>query len=134
MSCLFDCAIKETYEKKIEELEALLNEHKEKYENLCLKLYSYDNNLHNNDSIGTLSLQEVAKILKTGRTRLCETLRNWGVFMPDGTIPYQKYMDDGYFILVVKDTECFVGSVPVTRVTEKGLKYLERYFNRFESL
>lgn len=38
-----------------------------------------------------------AKMIGTGRTRLFRSLRDLGVIMQNSTLPYQKWMDAGYF-------------------------------------
>jgi phage antirepressor YoqD-like protein len=38
-----------------------------------------------------------AKMIGTGRTRLFRALRDLGVIMQNSTLPYQKWMDAGYF-------------------------------------
>jgi len=53
-----------------------------------------------NDSSNSMDLGVFAKILGTGRTRLFEWLREQGFLMATGTKPYQKYLDNGYFVVI----------------------------------
>lgn len=88
------------------------------------------------ESEGTFSLAEAAKILDgeedpLGRQRLVDWLRRRGLFRPyvkgEGPEPYQKGIDAGYFIVVIRPpTATDRQSRTVTRVTPKGLAYIQR--------
>jgi phage antirepressor YoqD-like protein len=76
----------------------------------------------------TLSMQEVAKSLGTGRTKLYDFLREKEIIMKNSTLPYQRYMDAGYFKVTERprtsgDT---IINDPATRVTAKGFDYIAR--------
>ncbi len=76
----------------------------------------------------TLSMQEVAKSLGTGRTKLYDFLRGKEIIMKNSTLPYQRYMDAGYFKVTERprtsgDT---IVNDPATRVTAKGFDYIAR--------
>lgn len=76
----------------------------------------------------TMSMQEVAKSLNTGRTRLFNFLREHNVIMKNSTMPYQRFIDQGYFKVTERprasgDT---IVNDPATRVTAKGFDYIAR--------
>lgn len=76
----------------------------------------------------TLSMQEVAKSLNTGRTRLYSLLREKKIIMPNSTLPYQRFIEAGYFKVVERprasgDT---IHNDPATRVTARGFDYIAR--------
>lgn len=80
----------------------------------------------------TLSMQEVAKSLNTGRTRLYQILRAEGVVMKDSTMPYQRYLDSGHFKVTERprasgDT---IVNDPATRVTAKGFDFIARLIQK----
>lgn len=80
----------------------------------------------------TMSMQEVAKSLNTGRTRLYKLLREEGIIMKDSTLPYQRFIDAGYFKVVERprasgDT---VVNDPATRVTAKGFDFIARLLRK----
>lgn len=81
---------------------------------------------HFMDSKNNISMNEAAKALKVGRNILFRFLREENIkIMPAGsTIPYQRYIDSGYFLVVeaVKNEMNFT----TTRVTPKGVSYLSR--------
>ncbi|MHA7967740.1 Rha family transcriptional regulator [Paenibacillus sp. CAU 1782] len=80
----------------------------------------------------TMSMQEVAKSLNTGRTRLYNILREEKIIMPGSTMPYQRFLDSGYFKVVERprtsgDT---ITNDPATRVTAKGFDYIARMMQK----
>ncbi len=80
----------------------------------------------------TMSMQEVAKSLNTGRTRLYQILRAEGVIMKDSTMPYQRFLDSGHFKVTERprasgDT---IVNDPATRVTAKGFDYIARLLHK----
>jgi anti-repressor protein len=88
------------------------------------------------DSDGLYSVSAAAKILHTGELRLFDLLRQRGVLM-DGkrsgkenhNIPYQPYIERGYFELKTKPFKRPDGQSDVSRttmVTTKGLDWLRR--------
>lgn len=80
----------------------------------------------------TMSMNEVAKALGTGRTRLFRFLREEGVIMKDKPIPYQRYIDAGYF--TVRERPRTSGDTvvndPVTRVYAKGFDYVAKLMQK----
>ena len=73
-------------------------------------------------------MQVVAKVLGTGRTRLFYQLRQRGLLM-QGNLPYQQYIDDGYFRVVERvwrDPEQKPHTTFKTLVTGKGLAYIQK--------
>lgn len=80
----------------------------------------------------TMTMQEVAKALGTGRTRLYNFLREESICMKGSTTPYQRYIDAGYFKVVERprasgDT---IINDPATRVTAKGFDYIARLLQK----
>ncbi|MGG3456673.1 Rha family transcriptional regulator [Paenibacillus rhizolycopersici] len=80
----------------------------------------------------TMSMQEVAKSLNTGRTRLYQILRTEGVIMKGSTMPYQRFLDAGYFKVTERprasgDT---IVNDPATRVTAKGFDFIARLMKK----
>lgn len=76
----------------------------------------------------TMSMNEVAKSLNTGRNKLYKFLREQNVIMKDSTLPYQRYVDAGYFKVSERprasgDT---IINDPATRVTAKGFDYVAK--------
>lgn len=74
------------------------------------------------------SMSIVAKALGTGRNRLFDDLRNHNIIMKNSRIPYQRYIDAGYFI--VRESPRQQGDAivnePVTKVTAKGFEYIAK--------
>jgi len=70
-------------------------------------------------------MNQVAKTLGTGRTKLFAFLRNHGILMSNN-LPYQKYLDSGYFTVVEKPID--MGGETInksqTLVTAKGVDYI----------
>jgi anti-repressor protein len=84
----------------------------------------------------TMSMQEVSKSLGTGRTRLYQILRAEGIIMKDSTLPYQRYLDSGYFKVTERprasgDT---IVNDPATRVTAKGFDFIARLMKKRKEL
>ena len=83
------------------------------------------------EAINCQSVQEIAKVLGTGPNRLFKTLRDEGLLMRDN-MPYQQYLDAGYFRVVEKQYNDGRGeSYTYTRtlVTGKGLAYIQKRLN-----
>lgn len=73
-------------------------------------------------------MQVVAKVLGTGRTRLFYQLRQRGLLM-SGNLPYQQYIDAGYFRVVERvwrDPAQKPHTTFKTLVTGKGLAYIQK--------
>lgn len=80
----------------------------------------------------TISMLECAKSLGTGRTRLYDILREEGIVMKNSTIPYQRFIDAGYF-KVTERPRASGGTIindPATRVTAKGFDYIARMMQK----
>lgn len=82
------------------------------------------------DSSSLLTLSQAAKALQLpyGRNKMCQKLREKGVFMKRGTEPKQIYVNNSYF--VVKEAS-FVNATntylrPQTFVSQKGLGFIAR--------
>lgn len=80
------------------------------------------------DAEGLLKLKEAAKILGTGRNRLCQFLREHKVFMRNSTEPYQRFVESGWFVVKVIIINGFNHSV--TLITGKGLTKIKSLFEK----
>lgn len=80
----------------------------------------------------TMSMQEVSKAFGTGRTRLYKILREEGLVMKGSTLPYQRYIDSGYFKVVERPRASgeSITTDPATRVTAKGFDYIARLMKK----
>ncbi|MEK4185619.1 BRO family protein [Paenibacillus sp. FSL L8-0494] len=80
----------------------------------------------------TMSMQEVAKSLGTGRTKLYQILREEGIIMKNSTLPYQRFIDAGYFKVTERPRASgdVIVNDPATRVTAKGFDYIARLLKR----
>lgn len=84
------------------------------------------------DAINGQTVQEVAKILGTGQNRLFRWLREEGILMADN-VPYQRFLDDGYFRLVERQYDDPRGESHTytrTLITGKGLTYIQKRFSQ----
>lgn len=109
-------------QKWIEE-EQIRIELSEKVEIMTPKAEVYDIAM-SSDSL--LSMGEVAKIINkegVGRTKLFAILRNKKILMNDN-IPYQKYVDRGYFKVI--DNVVNEKTISTTKVTQQGLSYIAK--------
>lgn len=80
----------------------------------------------------TMSMQEVAKSLGTGRNRLFRFLREEKVIMNGSNVPYQRYIESGYFKVVERPRASGDSIIndPATRVTAKGFDYIARLLQK----
>ncbi len=67
---------------------------------------------------------DFAKVIGTGQNRYFEELRECKIIMATGTLPYQRFLNDGYFVV----TEVVVNNkvYPVALITPKGQSYLAK--------
>ena len=89
------------------------------------------------DSKDAISIGEVAKTLNMGigRNRLFEILRNKSILQADN-IPYQKYIDAGYFRVIEQKYTRPDGETHIslkTLVYQKGLNYIRRVVEQEQS-
>jgi len=77
----------------------------------------------------TFRMNEAAKILGLGfgRNILFRILREKGILDSENT-PYQRYVDEEYFKLIIKPRKAQRWCDKVTLVTDKGLEFLRRLF------
>lgn len=76
----------------------------------------------------THTIQEAAKVLNLGPHRLFQTLRRIGMLMGNN-VPYQRYIDAGYFRVVYRhfiNEDGMTNTYTRTLVTGKGLIFIER--------
>jgi anti-repressor protein len=77
----------------------------------------------------TQPMGTVAKAVGMGRNNLFKFLRDKGVIMRTSTLPYQQYIDRGYFIVrevPVRRGDDLIVNEPAARVTAKGLEYIAK--------
>lgn len=82
------------------------------------------------EAINCQSVEEVAKILGSGRTRMFAWLREEGILMRSN-LPYQRFVDEGYFRVVeraYKDNRGEAHTYTRTLITGKGFAYIQRRF------
>jgi phage antirepressor YoqD-like protein len=73
----------------------------------------------------TVSMGEMGMMLGIGRTTFFKKLRGEAIVQVGRTVPYQQYIDRGYFV-VTEDAYGFV----YTRVTGKGQLWLQQQFGQ----
>lgn len=88
------------------------------------------------DADGVFKFDEVAKILKLGygSITLYEKMRDYGLIMKGTTIPYQKYINNGYFEVYQSliPNGNFNKLVKVTYATSKGIGYIKKLLDQNE--
>jgi prophage antirepressor-like protein len=114
--------------KTIEKKEKVILQQKEKIDELTPKAESFDDFIN---AENYKDMNNVAKDLGTGRTRLFEFLRNKGVLMANN-VPYQRFMEAKYF--VVKEKTVNIGqrkeNYSQTFVTPKGIEYISKLLKK----
>jgi anti-repressor protein len=94
-------------------------------------------NFNNQSSNSNLSVSSTAKILGIGSITLFRKLREMKILGSDN-LPYQRYIDQGYFTVTQKDIKGMRGNLkwiqPVTLVTAKGVKYLQNLLQKGSGL
>ncbi|KVO03693.1 hypothetical protein WL80_23920 [Burkholderia ubonensis] len=78
----------------------------------------------------SIGMARMARIIGWGRNRLFEAMRTDGILMRNN-LPYQGYMDRGYFRVIEGTRERSNGSLEptfTTRVTGKGQVFLQRRY------
>lgn len=79
------------------------------------------------DCTTTKSMGDVAKMLGMGRNRLFQILREKSILM-GSNIPYQTYIERGYFKVVESINENTKQAYSTTRVTQKGIDFINKIF------
>lgn len=108
-------------------IEAAEKDQKLKDQATPVAIYNLAISAHN-----TMSMQEVAKSLGTGRTKLYQILREERIIMKESTLPYQRFIDAGYFKVTERPRASgdVIVNDPATRVTAKGFDYIARLLKR----
>lgn len=76
---------------------------------------------------------EVARVLNTGRNRLFKWMREQKILIPDTRLPYQEFVDAGYFRVIEQTWESNGGDTNITTktlVTGKGLLWLQKRYKQ----
>lgn len=84
---------------------------------------------------GLYSMANFAKHIGVGRNKLMKALRDNDVLQDGGfnhNIPYQTFIDRGYFTVKTKTTQ--IGNKPVTLVTAKGADWLVKRLDEIEGV
>lgn len=88
------------------------------------------------ESDGVFAFGDVAKILKLGygSVTLYEKMRKYGLIMKGTTIPYQKYVNNGYFEVYqqLQENGRFKKLIKVTYATSKGIGYIKKLLDQNE--
>lgn len=108
-------------------LQAAVQDQKLQEQATPVAIYNLAISAHN-----TMSMQEVAKSLGTGRTKLYQILREENIIMKNSTMPYQRYLDSGHFKVTERprasgDT---IMNDPATRVYAKGFDLIARLLHK----
>jgi anti-repressor protein len=74
-------------------------------------------------SSDAISIGDFAKVIGRGRNRLFKTLRLMGIF-DNWNIPYQNYMERGYFKLIETTKHGIICKTPL--ITPKGQEYISK--------
>lgn len=80
------------------------------------------------DCTNLKTIGEISKIIGTGRNRFFEYLRNKKILMTNN-LPYQNYIEQGYFIVKTNPIKTIHKNISTTFVTSKGELYLTKLFN-----
>lgn len=93
------------------------------------KVEAYDSLMN---SEGLLTMQKAVKAIPgaPGRNKAFEILRKQHIIMQGATTPYQRYVDDGYFVCKAKDQSFGPDrkvALIITYVTPKGLEFLRKH-------
>jgi len=90
-------------------------------------------------SDGCVSFLEFAKMIGTGRTRLFTSMREANVIMLNSTLPYQRWIDAGYFKVSEKliqgqrpDGSCYDYIRPFAVITGKGQRWLHQRLSNYK--
>jgi prophage antirepressor-like protein len=95
------------------------------------------------ESINTISVGELAKLLckngyNTGQKRLFKFLRENKILMEKDNLPYQEYIDRGYFevsTFIINHTHSnYKETKPQTKVTKKGCLFIRNLFIKATSM
>lgn len=84
------------------------------------------------DSDGTISMNDTAKLLQTGRNQLMKFLRHKRILLKDRSAATQ-YVKRGYFHVSIESGVGLYGKeyhTPITRTTAKGMSFLYRYLKK----
>lgn len=84
-------------------------------------------------SDGSIDFDEFAKAINTGRTRLLYKMRNCGVLMKNSNLPYQRWIEAGYF--EVSEEILPTGKITAyALITGKGQLWLKNRLDEFADI
>jgi phage antirepressor YoqD-like protein len=84
-------------------------------------------------SDNNIRIGDFAKVVGMGQNKYFDELRECKIIMATGTLPYQRFLNDGYFVV----TETVVNNkvYPVSLITPKGQVYLvKRHLQHIKSV
>jgi Rha family phage regulatory protein len=81
----------------------------------------------------TKTLTEVAKAIGIGRNKFCQLLRAYNI-LNKNNIPYQSYMDRGYFTVIEVPVSYSRTNNQQARVTPKGEEYLAKFVREIKEV
>ena len=116
---------------KIKKDKNKINQLEVEIENDKPKITAYNTLLAQKNDVNMLT---TAKLLKLcGRNDLMKLLRKENIFINGKTIPYQRFIKEGYFKVIVthKLIECEIIGFPMTLVTPKGLIWLRNRLDKY---
>ncbi|AKA61529.1 antirepressor [Bacillus phage Stahl] len=91
------------------------------------KVESYDRYI---DSEGSYCIRDVGKILGYGQKEFFALLRENEILYKNRNVPYQKFVDDGYFALKTGSGVHSEKTYIQSRITTKGLDWLSKKFKK----
>jgi anti-repressor protein len=91
------------------------------------KVESYDRYI---DSEGSYCIRDVGKILGYGQKEFFALLRENEILYKNRNVPYQKFVDDGYFALKTGSGVHSEKTYVQSRITTKGLDWLSKKFKK----
>lgn len=124
--------MQEGYEEELERLRILNAEKEKQLQEQAPKVDFYNCVTGSSD---TMDMKEVAKVLNyatIGRNKLYEILRNAKI-LDRNNLPYQKYVDAGYFRIIESRYTVPDGEVRInlkTVVFQKGLDFIRNVINK----
>lgn len=117
-------ALPQTYEEALEHLLTSVKKEKEaqkQIEVLSPKAERYEDLMN---AENCQDMNQVAKAFKTGRNRLFSYLREQKVMLTDKPLPYQKYIDKGYFLVIEVEKNNLAHAK--TLVTPLGIDFIAK--------
>lgn len=81
------------------------------------------------DAKNDMSFNDAAKVIGIGRNTMMAFLRR-GKYLRLNNTPYQRFIDEGYFVVKLNNKDGIKHNFTQTFVTGKGLTFMSKLFNR----